>query len=352
MRVLGLALYGHLAASTRYRLQQYTDGLATNGIQLEIRYLLDDEYLRSRFASRPPSVLNIAKAAVARLTDLRDQRAFDAIMLYSELLPLVPGWIERSLLTRPYVYDFDDAFYLKYRMGRLKFARPVLGNKFDWVLRSAGAVTAGNHVLAEYARQHNGNTVVLPTVVDTRRYCVDRSRRDTSTFTIGWIGSPSTAPFLKDVVDPLTRIGRDGPTRLIVIGGPAPRVPGVQVIERQWREDEEIASINEFDVGIMPLPDDPWARGKCAFKLVQYMACGVPTVASPVGANRDVVTEATGFLAANADDWVSALRSLRDDADLRRRLGTAGRERIESQYSLESTTPVLAHALRRVANAC
>src|SRR5262249_4834882 len=156
--------------------------------------------------------------------------------------------------------------------------------------------------------QHNGNTVVLPTVVDTHRYQVDRSRRDTGTFTIGWIGSPSTAPYLQRIVEPLALLGREAPTRLIVIGAPRPAVPGVEVIQRQWREDEEITSINEFDVGVMPLPDEPWARGKCAFKLIQYMACGVPAVASPVGANLDVVAQETGFLAADADEWVSALR--------------------------------------------
>jgi len=260
----------------------------------------------------------------------------------------MPGWAERALLRMPYIYDFDDAFYLKYRSGRLGLARPILGRKFDSVMSGAAAVTAGNRVLHQYAAQHNANTHDLPTVVDIDRYLPARTRTD-DVFTVGWIGSPSTAPYLAELAEPLSILGEEGPVRLVVIGGKAPVIPGVSVEEVAWQEHTEVDLINSFDVGVMPLPDDAWARGKCAFKLIQYMACAVPVVASKVGANTDVVTQDCGFLATTPTDWVESLRTLRDDPRRRMEMGAAARERVEQHYSLDNNLPVLQTVIRQVA---
>jgi glycosyltransferase involved in cell wall biosynthesis len=348
IKVLGLALYGPLAASTRYRMGQYAPGLRDHGIELSIRHLLDDGYLRRRFAGATPDLLPMLRSGARRLSDLAGQRGYDALMLYSELFPLLPGWLETALLRRPYVYDFDDAFYLKYRDGRMGFLGPVLGGKFERVMRGAAAITAGNRVLAAHARASNPATTLLPTAVDTDRY-VPGAHAPTRELTIGWIGSPSTAPYLSLLAGPLEALGREGPVRLVVVGGAAPEVPGIAVESVAWSEATEVAQINRFDIGVMPLTDDPWARGKCAFKLIQYMACGVPVVASPVGANVDVVGVDCGLLAADADAWVTALRALRDDGQLRRTLGERGRARIEQDYSLRRNLPILADVLRGVA---
>lgn len=350
IKVLGLALYGPLAASTRYRLGQYVDGLAAQGIDLQVRHLLGDDYLTRRFAGLPLRPAALLRAGVRRLRDLSQQGRFDAAMLHCELLPLLPGIMEAALLRVPYVYDFDDAFYLRYRLSHLAPMRVVLGSKFDRVMQRAAHVTAGNEVLAGYARQQNPNTHFLPTVVDTKRYQAMPQLRNTGTFTVGWIGSPTTAEYLPELVEPLSRIGREGPVRFVVIGGKAPAVPGVEVVELPWSEATEIAQINAFDVGVMPLPDTDWARGKCAFKLIQYMACGVPVIASPVGANAAVVTSDCGILATSPDEWTEALRKLRDGGPGRRRaMGDAARARIESEYSLTRTLPRLAEVLHRTA---
>ncbi len=268
-------------------------------------------------------------------------------MLYSELFPLMPGWAERVLLPQPYIYDFDDAFYLKYRKGRLGFMRWALGGKFDSVIAGASAVTAGNAALADYARALNPATYEFPTVVDTELHRpLPRERNDR--FTVGWIGSPSTAPYLSALVEPLSVLAGEGALRFVVIGGKAPAVPGAEVVELPWREQTEVALINSLDVGVMPLPDDDWARGKCAFKLIQYMACAIPVVASRVGANVDVVANEAGFLAANAQEWVAALRTLRDSPQDARRMGEAGRQRVEQHYSLKRNLPILAEIIRDV----
>ena len=347
IKLLGFALYGPLAASTRYRLGQYIPGLAKHGINLEICHLLDDDYLRNRFRGSIPSPFGLLKMVSRRLENLRGQEQYDLAMLHCELFPLLPGRIERALIKLPYIYDFDDAFFLKYRSPRFKMLAPVLSNKFDTVIAGAAAVTAGNNVLAGYAKLHNVNTGFLPTVVDTLRYLPARTDRK-DMFTVGWIGSPSTAVYLSELIAPLTALAKEGAVRLVVIGGKAPFIPGVTVVELPWSEASEIELINFFDVGVMPLPDDDWARGKCAFKLIQYMACAVPVVASRVGANIDVVDAECGLLASNAHEWLAALRFLRDRQDLCKQMGEAGRERVVQHYSLERNLPVLAEVIHKV----
>lgn len=347
-KVLGLALYGPLAASTRYRLGQYVPGLADYGIDLQIRHLLGDVYLRRTFGGKSKPWLAMVQAGWERLRDLRGQGGYDAMMLHCELFPLMPAWVERSLLRRPYVYDFDDAFYLKYRSGRLGRLHGVLGDKFDSVMQSAAAVTAGNRVLQGYAREHNPRTMFLPTVVDTIRYVPERRDRGRE-LVIGWIGSPSTAPYLSELVAPLSVLGKEGPVRLVVIGGRAPLIPGIAVEELAWSEANEISLINSFDIGVMPLPDDAWARGKCAFKLIQYMACGIPVVASPVGANVEVVGTECGLLAATEIQWLEAFHLLRDQPRRAAEMGGAGRERVERDYSLRRNLPVLAEVISTAA---
>ncbi|MEI7707008.1 MAG: glycosyltransferase [Chlorobium sp.] len=346
--VLGLALYGPLAASNRYRLSQYVTGLAAYGIDLQISHLLGDDYLRYRFGNGSIPVDAIFSAGIDRLTKLLRKQEYDIAMVHCELFPLLPAWIECSLIRRPYIYDFDDAFYLKYHSGLMGVARPLLGRKFERVIAGAAAVTAGNRVLANYALQFNTKTHLFPSVVDTGRYLSRPAGHHGKVFTVGWIGSPSTAPFLMELVGPLSVIGKESPIRFIVIGGKAPVVPNVTVVEMEWNEHTEIDLINSFDVGVMPLPVDDWARGKCAFKLIQYMACGVPVIASPVGANSDVITDDCGLMASTPEEWVNRLRIMRDDPKKRAEMGKAGRLRVEAHYSLDTNLPVLARLIRNV----
>jgi glycosyltransferase involved in cell wall biosynthesis len=272
-------------------------------------------------------------------------------MVYAELLPLLPAWFEQCLLTVPYIFDLDDAFYLKYRTGRLGLLRPFLGSKIDRLMAGAAAVTVGNHILEQYARRFNPSVVLLPSVVDTDHYkpgepCTPRPLSDS--FTVGWIGSPSTAPYLQSLVEPLRQLALERPVRLLVVGGPAPVIPGVEVIEQSWSLETEVPLIQRFDVGVMPLPDTAWARGKCAYKLIQCMACGVPVVASPVGANVDAVPAACGILASSSGQWLDAFRHLAADPELRQRMGASGRRWVQERYSLHSALPILAGVIRQV----
>lgn len=349
IKVLGLALYGASAASHRQRLGQYVAGLSTLGIDLQVTSLLGDEYLRWRFQGGRMPVGNLLRDAWRRLAVLQDRSNYDVAMLYCELFPLMPAWAEQALLRRPYIYDLDDAFYLKYRSGKLALTQPVLGSKVDMIISGAATVTAGSQILGKYAKVLNPLVHHLPTVVDTTRYIPERQNKPSSPLKVGWIGSPTTEHHLQMLVEPLTQLGKEGPVILQVIGGRAPEIPGIEVEQIPWREDREIALINQFDIGVMPLLNNAFTQGKCAFKLIQYMACAVPVLASPVGANMEVVTPDCGFLSDGSQQWLNNFRRLRDAPNLRQRMGEAGRERVLQYYSLQVTLPKLAEIIQDAA---
>lgn len=350
MHILGFSLYGPQAASHRVRLSQFQPGLAEAGMDLQIQSLLDNAYLQRSFSGRRPSLWALLAAYSRRLQALRQADCFDLAIVYAELLPFLPGWLEHQLLQIPFLYDCDDAFFLKYRSSRLRLLQPLLGAKADRLMAAAVAVTAGNTGLAAYARRFNSNVTVLPSVVDTDQFrpaAPSPAERSGGTFTVGWIGSPSTAPYLQLLVEPLQLLARERPVRLLVVGGPAPAIGGVEVIEQPWSLEQEVPLIQQFDVGVMPLPDTAWTRGKCAYKLIQCMACGIPVVASPVGANVEAVPPECGLLAKSPAEWLAAFRQLAVDPALRLRLGAAARQWVVERYSLRSALPVLFSVIRQ-----
>ncbi len=354
INVLGLSLYGPQAASHRVRLSQFQPGLAAAGIDLQIQSLFDDAYLQRSFSGRRPSLRGLLAAYGRRLQALRQADRFDLAIVYGDLLPFLPGWLERMLLQIPFLYDCDDAFFLKYRSGRLRLLHHLLGAKADRLMAAAVAVTAGSTGLATYARRFNSTVAVLPSVVDTDQFrpsVLSQVEDSSKPFTVGWIGSPSTAPYLQLLVEPLQQLALERPLRLLVVGGPAPAVAGVEVIEQRWSLEQEVPLIQQFDVGVMPLPDTPWARGKCAYKLIQCMACGIPVVASPVGANVETVPKECGLLADSPGEWLAAFQCLAADADLRQRMGRTARGWVEERYSLHSVLPMLVDVIQSAAAA-
>ncbi len=297
-------------------------------------------------------MVDLLDAYGRRLQALLQADRFHIAIVYAEMLPFLPAWLELLLLQIPFIYDYDDAFFLKYRTGRLKFLQPLLGVKTDRLMAAAVAVTAGNPGLADYARRYNNNVIILPSVVDTLEYRplgFPQLNSFRQTFTVGWIGSPSTAPYLQLLVDPLQQLARECTVRLLVVGGPAPSIQGVEVVTLPWSLEQEVALIHQFDVGVMPLPDSPWTRGKCAYKLIQCMACGVPVVGSRVGANVDAVPPDCGFLADSSQQWLDAFRQLFGDVTLRQQMGLAARHWVEQHYSLRSALPVFSEVIHRAA---
>jgi glycosyltransferase involved in cell wall biosynthesis len=213
-------------------------------------------------------------------------------------------------------------------------------------MRRAALVLVGNEYLAERARQAGAKRVeCLPTVVDVERY--DQALcRVQGLCTIGWIGSPMTAPYLTLVQAVLSEVCQQGNVRVVIVGAQHIPLAGVPVETRAWSEQTEVQEIQSFDVGIMPLPDEPWERGKCGYKLIQYMACSKPAVASPVGVNRHIIAHGIdGFLASTPTQWVQTLRTLCQDRALRERIGQAARRKVAQEYSLQVTAPRLVSLL-------
>ncbi len=344
MRVAAFTKYGREAASTRQRLLQYLPSLASAGIEVDYSPLLGDDYVRALASGGSFSKLAVARSYARRLKQLLRGPDCDVLWVYAELFPYLPAAFERLAFRtgKPVVYDFDDAFFLTYQRN------PLLSGKLEPLIAGAAACCCGNDYLRDYALRLNRDSIVLPTVVDTDAYVPVKRVRD-GPVTIGWIGSPSTWQFVRPLLPLLKELCDGERARLLVVGAGAAaasdRFAGMELA--QWSEAGEVASVQAMDIGIMPLPDEPWARGKSGYKLVQYMACGLPVVASPVGVNASIVREGeTGFLADSVDEWRARLESLIADAGMRLGMGTAGRQRAVDCYSLRSQAPRLIEVFR------
>lgn len=357
-RVLFLTKYARNGASSRYRTFQYLPWLERAGLHCEVAPLFDEAYLVHRYQSGRAHFGDILRAFLRRIFTLVTVGRYDLVVIEYELLPYFPAWPERFLgwLGVPYVVDYDDALFHQYDQHEKWWIRRLLGGKIARVMRGARLVTAGNAYLADYARQAGAPHVeIIPTVIDLERYprtspTRTRTRTPNDPVTIGWIGSPSTSNYLRAIAPALAEACAAGKAQVRLIGSGPIELPGVSVEVLPWSEATEVGMLQRFDVGIMPLPDEPWARGKCGFKLIQYMACGLPVVASPVGVNTEIVEHRmNGFLADTKDEWVAALRTLLLDAELRQGMGQAGRKKVEERYSLQVTGPRLAELVKSVA---
>jgi glycosyltransferase involved in cell wall biosynthesis len=221
--------------------------------------------------------------------------------------------------------------------------------KTKTLCRIAASVIAGNESLAAYARRYNPAVSVVPSTVSLRSYR-PRPERRPGPPVVGWTGSHSSAQYLPIVYGALRRLRQRHTFRFLVIGAEGIAPEGVETECRPWSHAREVEDLWDMDVGIMPLPDEPWARGKCAMKAIQYMGVGIPAVVSPVGANSEVVAPDRGLLAGSEDEWVAALERLLGDEELRQRLGVGARRAVETIYSAEAQAPRLVEILRRVAS--
>lgn len=350
MKILLLSRYDSLGASSRLRCFQYFPYLLSRGIEVSSYPLLSNRYLEDFYSGRPTSWSSVAGAYFGRALRLASARKFDLVWIEKELFPLLPDWAERMLaaFAIPYAVDYDDALFHDYDLHRRLLVRKLLGRKIDGVMRHARLVVAGNEYLASRARSAGAPWVeILPTVVDLDRY-PSASSSSNETFTIGWMGSPSGTRYVRAIAGPLAEVCRGGKARVRLIGSSPLELPGIPLSLRAWSEETERAEIAEFDVGLMPLGGSPWDKGKCGYKLIQYMACARPVVASDVGVNGEIVDEGkNGYLARTDGDWIRALNRLASDPELRARMGAEGRRKVEERYSLRITAPRLAELLRR-----
>lgn len=359
LRVLALAPYPALAASTRYRLSQFVAPLAVRRISLEVRPFLDDEGMHRLYGgSTRRKVAAVGRGIIRRACDALRLRDFDVVLVQREAMlvgPPVLEWLTAHLAARPLVLDLDDPIWLPESSlvpSSLSWIRNWPG-KAGSLLSAATLVTCGNSVLADHVTSRGVRARLVPNAVDLGRFrpmprCPNRQA------VVGWIGSHSTYPYLSSLLPSLQEVARFIPFRLRVIGSgrTSVAVEGVPVDAFSFSLERETEDFSCLDVGLYPLADDPWAAGKSGLKAIQYMACGVPYIASPVGVVADIGLPGVTHLVANtAADWQEALLALLRDPERRVEMGAAGRRHAESNHGIERSADALASALREAAGA-
>lgn len=361
IKVLALPKYGRLGASSRMRSLQYLPWFGQADLQITMSPLLPDEFLSVRYQLGSYGAWSLLKAYARRVGVLIVRKQFDVVWIEKETLPWAPLWLELGLLRDvPFVLDYDDAIFHNYDQHRSFWVRRLFSRRLDGLMAHAALVVGGNTYLAQRARNAGALWVeVVPTVIDLERYPSSPNMTLGPTAAlpgpdnlprIVWIGSPSTVQYLQLLREPLRQLAMSQSFVLRVIGGGAVDFPGVQVEVLPWTEATEVENISACQVGVMPLLDSLWERGKCGYKLIQYMACGLPVVASSVGVNPEIVRNGeNGYLASTPEDWVSALAQLLQSPSLRAQMGAAGRRRVEDEYCIQKTGPLMAQLLRTAA---
>ncbi|MDM8542149.1 glycosyltransferase family 4 protein [Desulfococcaceae bacterium HSG9] len=347
MKILLLSRFGRLGASSRIRSYQYISYLKQHGIDITVSPLLGDTYLSDFYFGKANHIKARIYPYLFRILSLLKSYRFDLLWIEKELFPWLPclGELLLTYAKIPYVVDYDDAIFHRYDSHSNKYIQTFLGNKIDVIMRHANLVIVGNDYLLQHAKYAGAKYVkYLPTVVDLKKYRVKQIKN--GLFTIGWIGTPITVKYLEFIRPALSELFQDNRSHLVTIGAEFSGMESNYVTNVSWSEDSEISDVQKFDVGIMPLPDNLWAKGKCGYKLIQYMACGKPVIASPVGVNSKIVEHGVnGFLANSKEEWISALTLLRDNPELRKKMGEAGRKKVEKEYCLQVTQPQLSALL-------
>ena len=328
--LLLLTRYSRNGPSSRVRHYSYVPALQRAGFDITIAPFFDEDYVDLLYSGKRPSVAKLVKAYGRRCHQLIKSKRYDLLWIEKEALPWVPATLERALLgRRTYIVDYDDAWYLRYARHSRAMIRYPMSRKLEDLVMHATLVVVGNSVLADWADFSGARWVIeLPSPVDLTQYPVLPS--PDGPFTVGWIGTPVTAKYLAPVAEPLQHLQTKYGAKVLIIGVDEDfSLPGVTIERVPWREESEAANLARCHVGIAPLRDEPWEQGKCGLKLIQYMAAGRATVASPVGANKSIVIHGhTGFLASTPNEWIDSLCKLASDRNTSRIFGANGRQRV------------------------
>lgn len=355
MKILVLSRYSKLGASSRLRAMQYFPFLERMGFLVKSSHLFSDAYLNGLYSKHSTSKLNVLSSYFSRFLLLFKVFSYDVVWIEKELFPFFPATFERifRLLNVPFVVDYDDAVFHNYDLSNSGIVRASLSNKIDVVMQSSSAVVAGNRYLADRATRAGAKEVVIiPTVIDLERYKIKTSKGDWRPV-IGWIGSPSTQKYVVEISSILEAVCQKFGAKLLLVGANenvSDYFSNIDIEIAEWAETTEVELINKIDIGIMPLPDGPWEKGKCGYKLIQYMACGKPVVASPVGVNVEIVEKNNcGLLASSSEEWLTALSLLLSSAEKRKEYGASGRDAVEKEYCVQVQVEKLAKLFRDIA---
>jgi len=361
MRVLFLPLYPESMPSSRLRVYQYLPRLKRLGIEGTVRPALPEPWF-SRLYYSPSKFVHLLQYAIEvfqNLVRLHEGRRYDLVFIQKGLLCTNFRGFD-ALATRAHerlVFDLDDAIYGK---SLAEFSFPLLRALQDReqagkISRHSKVVVAGNAYLRDMALRYNPNVRVIPTPVDTDRFrpSANGRRSEKKEIVIGWIGIWGTVQWVRPLEPVFRELSGRYPVRVKFVtrrGEGSFDWPGTRFDLAPWSYETEVHQMEEFDIGVMPLPETEWSKGKCSLKLLQYMAMGIPSVAQRIGMNSEVIEDGVdGFLASSEEEWTQKLSRLIEDASLRKKMGERARAKVMDRYSLEKTTPMLADVLQEAA---
>lgn len=361
MKVLFVSNYPELGPSSRYRIVQFLEPLRALGVDSDFLPLFSNDFFKSFY--KPGRLLYksgyLAMACARRLRDALDARRYDVVFVQREAAIIGPPVFEllaKYVARRPIVFDLDDAIFHKASETQQASKYPILrrvlksSKKAEQIARMADEVVCAGEYTASWARRLNSHVTVIPTVVSGKIF-KPRSGPANPKPVIGWIGSTSAAPQLEIVLPALERLRKKHDFRVKIVGaGRDFIIPGVEVDNLTWSLEREIADFQSLDIGLCPLFDDAWSKGKPGFKPLIYMACGIAQVSTPIGGVMEFMTDGVeGLFARTGDEWFRALDRLLSDPALRYRMAERARASFESGPSLESAVPKLYAVLERAA---
>ncbi|MCE2432947.1 MAG: glycosyltransferase family 4 protein [Candidatus Latescibacteria bacterium] len=359
MKILFVAQYGPLAASSRTRVFDYLPLLRRAGVTCDVKIVTPDDLIkrntRGVFSRLLYYVLSYSRALWTGWACVFTAPQYDAILIQKVLFSFpIPHLLRRY--RHKIFFDFDDAIFTLENpnagwINRLRTRRRAMG--VPAMLQIAHCAIVENAYTAEFAARYCSCVSQITGPIDTARY-VPRKKTTGEKVVLGWIGSQWTTRYLDLIRDPLAALSRQCPNlELRLIGAGDFDVPNLKIERMDWALETEVGHLQTFDIGLMPLPDDPFTRGKGGYKLLQYMACGLPVVASPVEINREIVTHGkTGFLAETEVEWIEFLGTLIKNKTLRNRMGAAGRARVIAHYALKKSSDQLLALLQRSIHQC
>jgi glycosyltransferase involved in cell wall biosynthesis len=340
------------APGQRYRIEQWAPFLEADGIKVDFLTFADARladllYIPGRSAAKAAAM---AAAFLRRLSHLAMIRRYQLVLIHRTACLVGPALIERlvALLQRPIIYDFDDSIFVlhttgtNHRFGWLKFP-----GKTAAICKLSAHVVVGNSFLADYSRKYNPRVTMIPTSIDTARYQPVDKKSDGNRVVIGWTGTSTSQTYLEMFAPVLRELVERRNVEIRVISDREPQLPGVPYVWQRWSSETETQDLGILDIGIMPMPDDSWSRGKCSLKALQYMALGIPAICSEVGTNREVIQHGeNGFLASTPQEWIRCFDILIDNPALRARLGREARQTVEQRYSMRRSAGLFAGVVR------
>jgi glycosyltransferase involved in cell wall biosynthesis len=342
--ILFITKYPIEGPSSRYRVYQYIEYLEEKNYNCTVKPLMNSDLYKNIYLNNNSSLKNIFLRIYTEFkktfTNL-SAKDYDVIIIQKEITP----WGINPFFLNKYkdkiIFDFDDAIFLKK-------SREVY---MAYILKKVNSVIAGNDYLKEYATKYNNVTTIIPTPIDLKKYGDRKIHKEKDNIVIGWVGTKSNLKYIDRIKELIISLNNSYNITLEIVSNGKYQLEDkdINIINKSWSLEDEIRDIKSFDIGIMPLEDDEWTKGKCAFKAIQYMGLGIPTVSSNVGFNKEVIDNSKdGFLVTNQKEWKNKVELLINDVKLRNEIGTAARKKVEDHYSIQANLPKLIDAIEKI----